>query len=111
MAQELPFQEEGCPAEGLLKSLSGKWKPQIFRLAALGPVRFSALLRQIKGGNRQSISLALREMEDQGLLVRTVVAKKPLHVIYTLSDKGKALLPIFEQLERLGQAIDPPLSP
>lgn len=50
--------ENSCPAEGLLKLLSGKWKPQIFRIALDGPVRFSSLLRQIKGSNKQSIAVA-----------------------------------------------------
>jgi len=35
---------ETCPAQGLLKSLSGKWKPEIFRLAVEAPLRFSSLL-------------------------------------------------------------------
>jgi DNA-binding HxlR family transcriptional regulator len=52
--------ENGCPAEGLLKMLSGKWKPQIFRLALDNPVRFNALLRQMEGSNKQSVAVALK---------------------------------------------------
>ena len=37
---------ETCPAQGLLKLLSGKWKPEIFRLAVSGPLRFNSLLRE-----------------------------------------------------------------
>lgn len=92
----------GCPAEALLKSLSGKWKPQVFRLAADGPLRFNSLLRQLAGASKQSIAVALKEMEAEGLLDRTVIQPKPLHVTYTLSEKGRSLLPVFEQLERLG---------
>jgi DNA-binding HxlR family transcriptional regulator len=93
--------KDHCPAEGLLKMLSGKWKPQIFRLALEGPVRFNALLRQLVGSNKQSVAVALKELEEQGLLGRTVVREKPLHIEYTLSEKGRMLIPVFRQLESL----------
>ena len=93
--------ENSCPAEGLLKTLSGKWKPQIFRLALEGPIRFNSLLRQIKGSNKQSIAVALKELEEQNLLEKTTVKQKPLHIEYNLSEKGKLLIPVFRQLENL----------
>ena len=81
--------------------LSGKWKPQIFRMAVDGPMRFNALVRQINGSNKQSIAVALKEMEEQGLLEKTTVRLKPLHIEYMLSAKGKMLIPVFHQLENL----------
>jgi len=93
--------ENNCPAEGLLKMLSGKWKPQIFRLALDSPLRFNTLLRQIEGSNKQSIAVALKEMEEQGILEKTIIKEKPLHIEYNLSEKGKALVPVFRQLEEL----------
>ena len=91
---------ESCPAESLLRILSGKWKPQMFRLAMEGPLRFNSLLRQLPGSNKQSVSTALRELEEAGLLVRTVVKEKPLHVEYVLSEKGRGLLDVFLQIEQ-----------
>jgi DNA-binding HxlR family transcriptional regulator len=93
--------ENSCPAEGLLKILSGKWKPQIFRIALDGPIRFNSLLRQIEGSNKQSIAVALKELEEQGLLEKKVVKLKPLHIEYSLSEKGNSLIPVFRQLENL----------
>lgn len=93
--------EAGCPAEGLLKMLSGKWKPQIFRLALDGPIRFNAVLRQIEGSNKQSIAVALKEMEEQGLLEKTIIKLKPLHIEYNLTPKGISLISVFRQLETL----------
>lgn len=90
---------ENCPAEGLLKQLSGKWKPQIFRLALESPLRFNALLRQLPGSSKQSVAVALREMEEAGLLCKTVVREKPLHIEYVLSERGRALVSVFEALE------------
>lgn len=90
-----------CPAEGLFKMLSGKWKAQIFRLAAKGPVRFNTLLRQLVGSSKQSIAVALKEMEENGLLAKRVVNNKPLHIEYDLTEKGKSFLPVFRVLEHL----------
>ncbi|MCD2421592.1 helix-turn-helix transcriptional regulator [Niabella pedocola] len=90
---------ETCPAQGLLKSLSGKWKPEIFRLAVESPIRFSSLLRQINGSNKQTLSLALKELEEIGLLEKVVIKQKPLHIEYHLTAKGRSLVPVFLQLE------------
>ena len=90
-----------CPAETLLKQLSGKWKPQIFRMALREPVRFNSLLRHLQGSSKQAIAMALKEMEEQDLLTKTVIKLKPLHIEYTLSEKGKSLVTVFMQLEQL----------
>lgn len=92
-------EEASCPAEGILKQLSGKWKPQIFRLALDGPVRFNALLRQLPGSNKQSVATALKEMEEADILVKTVVQEKPLHIEYTLSQRGQAMVTVFRSME------------
>jgi len=90
-----------CPAESLLKLLSGKWKPQIFRLALASPLRFNTLLRQLPGANKQSLAVALKEMEQEGLLEKTVIKLKPLHIEYVLTQKGSNFIPVFLQLEQL----------
>lgn len=95
-------ENETCPAQGLLKLLSGKWKPEIFRLAVESPLRFSSLLRQIEGSNKQTLSVALKELEEVGLLQKVVVQQKPLHIEYYLTEKGKSLIAVFKQLENLG---------
>lgn len=93
--------QETCPAQALLKNLSGKWKPEIFRLAQDKPLRFNNLLRQLEGVNKQSLSIALKELEAAGLIQRIIIQQKPLHVEYFLSENGRALIPVFQQLENL----------
>lgn len=90
-----------CPAEELLRLLTGKWKPQIFRLAQNGPLRFNSLLRQIEGTNKQSLASSLKDLVEEGCLDKVVVRAKPLHIEYTLSEKGRRLIPVFKQLEIL----------
>jgi DNA-binding HxlR family transcriptional regulator len=94
-------EDASCPAEGILRQLSGKWKPQIFRLALDGPVRFNSLLRQLPGSNKQSVATALKEMEEADILVKTVVKEKPLHIEYILSEKGLAMVSVFRSMEGL----------
>jgi len=62
-------------------------------------LRFNALVRDIKGANKQSVAVALRELEDFGVLDKKMITLKPLHIEYTLSEKGKSLIPVFRQLE------------
>lgn len=96
---QLPEGKEICPVQGLLKMLAGKWKLDVFRLAQDEPLRFSSLLRRLPGSNKQTLSVALRELEESGLLERIVVKPKPLHVEYVLTKRGKSLAPLLKQLE------------
>lgn len=98
--KEIKCQPE-CDAEKLLKLLSGKWKPQIFKLAVAGPLRFSNLLREIPGSNKQSLSVALNELVEENILEKIVVKQKPLHIEYLFTDRGRSLLSVFHNLEAL----------
>lgn len=93
------MKEIKCPAEELLKSIAGKWKPQILRLAIDSPVRFNALLRQLEGSNKQAIATALKELEVEDILTKQTIQLKPLHIEYSLSEKGKKIVPFLQQLE------------
>lgn len=95
------FNVDECPAVSGLKLLSGKWKPHIFRLAMLGPVRFNTLLRQLPGANKQSLSVALRELEQAKLLQKNIIKLKPLHIEYLITEKGRSILHIFHGLEEI----------
>ena len=94
---------ESCPAEGLLKLLSGRWRPQIFRLALNGPLRFNQLLRDLPGSNKQSVAVALKELEEAGILQKTVIREKPLHIEHSLTERGLSLVPVFKSLEMLSE--------
>ncbi|GAB3936149.1 winged helix-turn-helix transcriptional regulator [Larkinella terrae] len=98
---EIQKSDTVCPAEELLKILSGKWKPQLFRLALDGPLRFNSLLRQVEGSNKQSLAMALKELVEEGYLDKVIIKAKPLHIEYTLSARGRTLIPVFKQLEIL----------
>lgn len=98
--------DETCPIQGLMKQLSGKWKMELFLLATEKPLRFNQLLRILEGSNKQSLTTALRELEENQLLERIVVNEKPLHVEYHLTEKGHLLIPIFRELEKIMKTVD-----
>lgn len=99
-----------CPSEYLLKQLAGKWKACIFRYASYGPIRFSQLLKLLPGSSKQSITAALRELEEAGILERVIIKQKPLHVEYRLSETGTTFIPVFKMLEDV-KLVPPPLLP
>ncbi len=90
-----------CPKEFLLKMLTGKWKPCIFRYATQGPVRFGQIMKLLPEASKQALTVALREMEESGILDRKVIKEKPLHVEYTLTDLGLEFIPIFKAIDEL----------
>lgn len=93
------MKETKCPAEELLKSIAGKWKPQILKLAIDNPVRFNALLRQLEGATKQAIATALKELETEGILSKKTIKLKPLHIEYSLTEKGQKIVPLLQQFE------------
>jgi DNA-binding HxlR family transcriptional regulator len=90
-----------CPREYLLKMLTGKWKPCIFRYAVQGPVRFGQIMKLLPDASRQALSNALRELEESGILERKIIKLKPLHVEYHLTGLGIEFIPIFKAVEEL----------
>lgn len=65
----------------------------------MAPVRFNQLLRDIPESNKQALTNALRELEHDGLLVRTVVRQKPLQVEYDLTDQGRTIIGLLRAME------------
>jgi DNA-binding HxlR family transcriptional regulator len=88
-----------CPMEIALDYVGGKWKGVIlFRLAG-GPVRFAALQRLLCRITARTLTQQLREMEQDGLVIRTVYAEVPPRVDYALTPAGRALIPALTLLK------------
>ncbi|NOR61403.1 MAG: MarR family transcriptional regulator [Rhodobacteraceae bacterium] len=89
-----------CPAQYAVDLFGGKWKTSILYQIALAPepLRFNVLRRKIPRITQKMLTQQLRQMERDGLVVRTFYPEVPARVEYTLSLLGKTLTPIFEQL-------------
>jgi DNA-binding HxlR family transcriptional regulator len=81
-----------------IRTLSGKWKLEILFRLMDGPVRFGRLRRAIDGITQHMLTAQLRELEQDGLVLRTAFAELPLRVEYELTDAAYGLLPTFRAL-------------
>ena len=90
---------EACALQGALSSIGGKWKlPVLCSLTANGNCRYNELLKNIRGISNTMLSKTLREMEDDGLVIRSEYLEVPIRVEYGLSEKARQLQPILAEL-------------
>jgi|GEM_PF-239909 DNA-binding HxlR family transcriptional regulator len=82
---------EVCAIRDVLNRVSGKWSVDILLLAIRGPVRFTELERSVTGISRRMLTLTLRTLERDGLLIRTVYPTVPAKVEYTATEMAGEL--------------------
>ncbi|UUV22394.1 winged helix-turn-helix transcriptional regulator [Paenimyroides aestuarii] len=99
----------GCPVSATLKLIGGKWKPLILYFISVDVNRFGQLQRMMPDCSKRMMTVQLRELESDGLVHREVFAQVPPKVIYTLTDKGESLRPLFNMLSQWGieQVLEP----
>lgn len=95
--------EYNCAMELVLDRVGGKWKGMILWNLGEGSCRFNALRRRFAGLSQKMLTQQLRELEQDGLIVRTVLAQVPPHVEYSLSESGKSFLPLLHAMNQWGQ--------
>ena len=93
-----------CPVETTLTLISSKWKVLILRDLLGGARRFGELRRSVGGVSQKVLTAQLREMEDSGLLTRTVFPEVPPHVEYALTELGYSLKPVLDAMWSWGEA-------
>lgn len=80
-----------CTVREVLDRVGGKWSIAIIIAASHGPVRFTQLERSIEGISRRMLTLTLRNLERDGLLVRTIYPTVPPKVEYVATDMAREL--------------------
>lgn len=98
--KELP----ACPVETTLTLISDRWKVLILRDLMPGTKRFGELKKSIGKVSQKVLTAQLREMEDSGLLTRTVYAEVPPRVEYSLTELGRSLKPVLDAMWNWGEA-------
>lgn len=82
-----------------LSLINGKYKMTIlYALMEFGVVRFNELQRYIRGISFKTLSLTLKELEADKLIVRTEYPQIPPKVEYSLSERGRSLMPILDSM-------------
>lgn len=96
--------EEDCPIRRVLELLSGRWRPQIIYTLYKHPsCRFGELQRAMPRVTNAMLTATLRDLERIGIVDRQQFNEIPPHVEYSLTTKGKALLPIFYEMTVWGE--------
>jgi DNA-binding HxlR family transcriptional regulator len=94
----------GCSVEAAIALIDGKWKSVILYHLMSGTLRFNALKRHIPGVTQRMLTNQLRELEEDGLVIRKVYAVVPPKVEYSLSPLGESMTPILCALKDWGDA-------
>ena len=94
----------GCSVEATVSLIDGKWKCVILFHLVQGTVRFNELRRRLPGITQRMLTNQLRELEADGLIVRTVYAEVPPKVEYSLSPLGQTMRPVLGALKLWGDA-------
>ena len=95
--------EFNCKKELTLALIGGKWKMLIlWRLGKEGTKRFNELKEIMPGITQKILTSQLRNLEDDHLVHREVYPEIPPKVEYSLTEKGKSLLPILEAMYHWG---------
>ena len=91
--------DEDCAVACTADIIGSKWTAIIVHDLSEGARRFSELERSCPGISPRTLSERLRVLEQEGLITRESARRR---VDYELTDKGKALLPIIEEMRRFG---------
>jgi DNA-binding HxlR family transcriptional regulator len=92
-----------CPVCATADIVCGKWTILIIRDLARGRTRFCELERSLQGISPRTLSLRLRALDEEGVIERRTYPEVPPRVEYALTSKGRALLPLIEDMRRYGR--------
>ena len=94
-----------CPVRDVLDRIGDQWSVLVMIvLEARGSLRFNALRREIGDVSQRMLAVTLRQLERDGLVVRTVFPTKPPGVAYALTEMGISLAERLRQLSAWAEA-------
>src|SRR4249919_3422783 len=92
-----------CPVCRTADIVCGKWTLLVIRDLAEGRSRFCELERSLQGISPRTLSLRLRALEEEGIVERQTFPEVPPRVEYALTEKGRALVPLIEDMRKYGR--------
>ena len=92
-----------CPVCRTAEIVCGKWTLLVIRDLAEGRSRFCELERSLHGISPRTLSLRLRALEEEGIVERHTFPEVPPRVEYSLTSKGRALVPLIEDMRAYGR--------
>lgn len=103
--KERTIEEKICPLEFAVNMISGKWKIPIVWQINEGKKRPSEFLRGIGKVDRRVLNQQLKEMEEDGILVKESFNELPPRVEYSLTETGKSLVEVLWLLNKWGESL------
>lgn len=97
--------EVKCPLRACLRFISGAWTAEIIWYLQNGSRRFRDLQRDIGEVSAKVLTTRLKELEENGVITRTVHPTNPPTVEYELTSLGRRLQPIFDTIAEVGKHI------
>lgn len=98
--------EYPCATSFMMDLIGGKWKTVILCQLKNEEKRFSELRKELSFITESTLSLQLKQLEKDGLILKTIYGEKPpLKVIYELSELGTSFIPILDQINTYGKKI------
>lgn len=91
-----------CPVEVSIAVLGGSWKMTIVKHLLAGPVRYGELRRRVGDVTPRVLTRQLRELEQDGIVVRHAYPEVPPRVDYSLTAVGEGLRGFVTELDRWG---------
>ena len=91
-----------CPVCRTAEVVCGKWTLLVIRDLAEGSSRFCELERSLEGISPRTLSLRLRALEEEEIVERHTYPEVPPRVEYALTEKGRALVPLIDDMRRYG---------
>lgn len=92
-----------CSIDVTLAVIGGKWKTSILWHLSGQTMRFSELQRRFSETTRKMLTQQLRELEQDGLVARVVYPQVPPKVEYSLTEKGRSVMPILDRMCEWGK--------
>ena len=102
LSAEREFNDK-CPVCATADVVCQKWTVLVIRDLAAGCSRFCELERSLAGISPRTLSLRLRALEHEGIVKRKTYPEVPPRVEYALTEKGRALLPIIDDMREYGE--------
>lgn len=91
-----------CPVTALFQLIGGKWKPVILYCLRSEKRRFGEISARIPDLSRKVLTQQLKELEEDGLIKRKQYKEIPPRVEYELTDFGRSLAPVLNEMEKWG---------
>ena len=93
----------GCPLTAALAAIGGKWKLIIVYYLAESPKHFAGLRQVMPGISQKVLTQQLRELVSDGIVYRQPKGAVPAPVEYSLTDYGRSLVPLVEDVRLWGR--------